>query len=128
MVSNKHEEVFLLLTPPLGKFLFWGLKCTLQSTLSLPRSNFPNHSLLSKLYKIVKLSFIMEIGQGLRMPSCAGTIKLTLTSEHMDFGISCSYSHLVQSSNVKMTYLDTYTSWHRLVFEHYVQLFLLSQT
>jgi len=42
----------------------------------------------------------MEIGQGLQMPSCAGTIKLTLTSEHMDPGISCSYSHLVQSSNV----------------------------
>jgi hypothetical protein len=70
----------------------------------------------------------MEIGQGLQMPSCVGTIKLTFTSEHMDFGIPCSYSHLVQSSNVKITYLDTYSSWHRLVFEHYVQLFLLSQT
>lgn len=70
----------------------------------------------------------MEIGQGLQMPSCVGTIKLTLTSEHTDFGISCSYSHLVQSSNVKVTYLDTYTSWHRLVFENNVQLFLLSQT
>ncbi len=70
----------------------------------------------------------MEIGQGLQMPSCVGTIKLTLTSEHTDWGISCSYSHLVQSSNVKVTYLDTYTSWHRLVFEHNVQLFLLSQT
>ncbi len=53
------------------------------------------------------------------MPSCVGTIKLTLISEHMDFGIFCSYSHLVQSSNVKITYLDTYTSLHRLVFEHY---------
>ncbi len=52
----------------------------------------------------------MEIGQGLQMPSCVGTIKLTLTSEHTDLGISCSYSHLVQSSNVKVTYLDTYTS------------------
>lgn len=70
----------------------------------------------------------MEIGQGLQMPSCVGTIKLTLTSEHTDLGISCSYSHLVQSSNVKVTYLDTYTSWHRLVFENNVQLFLLSQT
>jgi hypothetical protein len=47
------------------------------------------------------------MGQGLQMPSCVGTIKLTFTSEHMDFGISYSYSHLIQNSNVKITYLDT---------------------
>jgi hypothetical protein len=47
----------------------------------------------------------MEVGQGLQMPSCVGTIKLTLTFEHMDFGISCSYSHLVQSSNVKKLHI-----------------------
>jgi hypothetical protein len=45
------------------------------------------------------------MGQGLQMPSCVGTIKLTLTFEHMDFGISCSYSHLVQSSNVKKLHI-----------------------
>jgi hypothetical protein len=52
----------------------------------------------------------MGIGQGLQMPSYVETIKLTLTFEHMDFGISFSYSHLVQTSSVKITYLDTYTS------------------
>jgi hypothetical protein len=33
MIFNKHEEVFLLLTPSLVKFLFWGFgvedKCIL---------------------------------------------------------------------------------------------------
>ncbi len=57
------------------------------------------------------------------MPSCVGTI-ISLTFEYMDFGISCSYPHLVQTSSVKITYLDTY-SWHRLEIEHNVQLFLL---
>jgi hypothetical protein len=68
----------------------------------------------------------MEIGQGLQMPSCVGTI-ISLTVEHMDFGLSCSYPHLVQTSGGKITYLDTY-SWHRLEIEQNVQLFLLSQT
>jgi hypothetical protein len=110
MVFNKHEEVFLLLTTSLGKFLFWGLNAHFRIHCLFLDLTFPNHSFLTKLQNIVKLSFIMEISQGLQMPSYVETIKLTLTSEHMDFGISCSYSHLVQTSSVKITYLDTYTS------------------
>jgi hypothetical protein len=126
MVSNKHEQVFLLITPSLGKCSYFGVCMHTSEYIISSHIYLSHHLLLTKLYKIVKLSFIMEIGQSLQMLSCVGTIIL-LTFEHMDFGIFCSYPHLVQTSSVKITYLGTY-SWHRLEIEHNVQLFLVSQT
>jgi hypothetical protein len=56
MSSNKHEEVFLLLTPSLGKFLFWGLNARFRVHSLFPDLTFPtlackavtSHSLMDR--------------------------------------------------------------------------------
>jgi hypothetical protein len=67
-----------------------------------------------KLHKIdisAKLSFVMEIGQGLQMASMCGNNKIHFHISTHGFGVVL-VSHPIQTSNVKNTYLDHCISRH----------------
>jgi hypothetical protein len=98
MVFNKYEEGILLLAPTLGKFLFGGLSACLRK-----HSLFPYLALciiqfyIHKLHKIDiggKLSYIMEISQGLQMPLTCRNNKIHIHISTYGFGISCSFHTL----------------------------------
>jgi hypothetical protein len=96
MVFNKHEEG--LLAPTLGKFLLRGLSACLGKGSLFPYLTFRIIQFyIHKLHKIDidgKLSYIMEISQGLQMPLMCGNNKIHSHISTYGFGISCSFHAL----------------------------------
>jgi hypothetical protein len=95
MVFNKYEKGILLLAPTLGKFLFGGLSACLRRRSLFPYLTFCIIQFyIHKLHKIDiggKLSYIMEISQGLQMPLMCENNKIHIHISTYGFGISCSF-------------------------------------